>query len=85
MSGYGYDGPKPTPPRPTAAALAASLDELIYAREILRETCLSVPDYTGEWSTEDYVADAQERYNRAADAFEAAVVASVAALKETAG
>lgn len=83
MSTFGFGGPKPTPPRPTALSLASALDEIIYAREILRETSLSVPDYTGEWSFEDYIADAQERYNRAADTFEAAVVASVSALKET--
>lgn len=74
---YGVGGKTPTPARPTAITLADAFSALVVAREELTEAELNVPDYTGQWSTADYTAAAQEVYNRAADAFEDALVASI--------
>ncbi len=70
---FGFDGEKPTPARPSALKLADALIELTEAREELEQKMNNVPDYTGQWSSEDYYAEAQERYNRAADNYEAIV------------
>lgn len=65
--GFGFDGPKPSPARPEAAALAEALTHLLRSEAALRKARDAAPDYTGQWSSSDYAANAQETYNRAAD------------------
>lgn len=70
-------GKMPTPARPTALNLSTAFNVLLNAGRDLAEAERNVPSYTGGWSASDYTAAAQEAYNRAADAFEDALVASV--------
>ena len=58
-----------TPARPEALALAVALRNLNAADEALQQAKRDVPSYTGQWSDADYVADEQETYNRAVDAY----------------
>jgi hypothetical protein len=70
---FGFGGKNPAPAASEALTLADTLFGLIDCREALREAQKGVPDYTGRWSREDYTAEAREAYNRAADAYHAAV------------
>lgn len=69
--GFGRETPKPA--AAVAHSLAAAMFRLINAGDALREAVARVPRYTGQWSPEDYYAEEQEEYNRAADGFAAAV------------
>ena len=74
---WGFGGKTPTLMRPSASRLAGALSDLIGAHADLMDAQANVPSYTAQWSAADYTAEAQEKYNRAADAFEDALVASV--------
>ena len=74
---WGFGNKMPTPARPTALDLSTAFSAMLNANRDLAEAELNVPDYTGQWSTADYTAEAREAFNRATDAFEDAVVASV--------
>ena len=57
------------PMRQEAEPLADALFELLDARAAMHQAKNKTPSYTGDRSHEDYVAEEQERYNRAADEF----------------
>jgi len=78
-NGFGFGGKDPVPARGTAMALAQMHIFLVQATEKLAQARQEVPSYTGQWSDSDYTAEAQEEFNRAADKFEQAVVATAAA------
>lgn len=69
--GFGRETPKSA--ITVADTLAAAMFRLINAGDALREAVARVPGYTGQWSPEDYYAEEQEEYNRAADGFAVAV------------
>lgn len=64
---FGFDGQKPKPADPKAQEFAAGVVDLMQAHTALEEAKKRVPDYTGQWAEEDYYANEQEAYNRAAD------------------
>ena len=65
IEGYGYGGKQPVPPSPEAEAFAQAILDLIDTTKDLREAKKRVPDYTAHLSPSDYVAEQQERRNRA--------------------
>lgn len=65
----------PRQPRPVhpaaegALKFASALNALNSAEQALDKAKANVPSYTGQWSSEDYYAEEQEAYNRAAETF----------------
>lgn len=66
-----------TPARATADALAKAMIDLVAAEKALKKAKKSVPMYTAQWRDEDYYKDELDVRNRAAEALEEAVLASV--------
>jgi hypothetical protein len=64
---FGFGGKQPTPARPESLKLADAIYDMLQVRKALAKAKKAVPDYTGQWSDEDYYAEEQEAYNRAAD------------------
>ncbi len=52
---------------PPAKIVAEAILKLIQADKELRDAEAKVPNYTGQWSHEDYVAEEQEEWNIAAN------------------
>lgn len=73
ISGFGYDGPKPKACGSRANDIAEAVLLLIEAKTELDKAITNCPSYTGQWSREDYWANALEGYYRAADALEEAI------------
>lgn len=57
------------PIHPDAKELVDCLEELLWSKEMLKLAKTSVPSYTGQWDSEDYYKDEQERFNIAANKF----------------
>lgn len=74
---FGFGGKNPVPARSSAMALAQMALNLQEAHADLVTARRNTPDYTAQWSTSDYTAEAQEGFNRAADDYEDAVLRSV--------
>jgi hypothetical protein len=53
--------------KPGAAEFATALIALIEAEKTLKKARKAVPNYTGDRTERDYVANEQEAWNRAAD------------------
>lgn len=64
---FGFGGKKPVPAGRGPIELRNALVKMHNADLQLLEAKRKVPDYTGEWSAEDYYAEAEETYNRAVD------------------
>jgi hypothetical protein len=77
--GFGFGGRDPVPARPTANALAEAMANLLGAGIAWELAERDIPSETAQWSADDYTAETREAHNRAADAFEEAVVAAVTA------
>lgn len=56
-----------TPAKPEAIELAEAIYYVFARRFALERAKGEVPNYTAQWSDEDYYAQEQEEYNRAAD------------------
>jgi hypothetical protein len=56
------------PANPNAEKLARAIIKLIYTEQDLVQARKNVPQYTGHLDYDDYIADEQENWNRAADA-----------------
>lgn len=79
-TGFSYREGVVTPAAPESERLAGALFRLIEAKDVLEKKMTSVPSYTGQWDSQDYYADEQEGYNRAADEFAEAVRSTQAAV-----
>ena len=66
-----------TPPRATSLALYHAFSALQEATAALEKAEKGVPSYTAQWNPIDYYGAEEEAHNRAIDAFEDALVASV--------
>lgn len=64
---FGFDGSRPKPPRADAKKLALAILSLIKEDDNLTDAKKNIPNYTGQYSDDDYTAEAQEKWNRAAD------------------
>lgn len=60
-------------------ALRHAFEDLQTAKALLEQAEESIPNYTGQWSDSDYVANEKQTVIAASHAFEDAVVASVLA------
>lgn len=70
---FGYDGKKPVPCSLRAHAIATAVTAVVRAENALDHAMTHVPDYTGQWSPEDYYATAQEHFYRTAELLEEAL------------
>lgn len=61
------DAKNVSPAKPRNIEIAEALHELNITREALDAAKLAIPSYTGQYSSEDYIAQEQEAYNRATD------------------
>ena len=64
-----FMGKDVVPVDPDSGALATALFELLQAKKELDEAKDSVPNYTAQYSSEDYYAAEEENYNRKAEKF----------------
>jgi hypothetical protein len=65
------------PAQPSAQNLFDAFVAVQEAQAELDKIASKIPDYTGQWSDEDYTGEAENAVNRAMEAFEDALVASV--------
>lgn len=65
------------PPRASAQRLYVATQALREAEEALERAKGRVQNYTGQWNEIDFYGDEQIAFNRALDAFEAALAQSV--------
>jgi len=70
MGHFGFDGKQPEPCSNRALELADAICEVSLAKKALEKAMGRVPNYTAQWDPEDYYADEQERYFRAAEILE---------------
>jgi hypothetical protein len=70
---FGFGGAEPRPCSARAGRIANATLALLEVQKDLDEARRNVPSYTGQWRDADYTAEAQEAWNRAADALEAAI------------
>lgn len=64
---FGFGGAKPTPANPIALEFSCKVIEMLAAHARFTEAVNKVPDYTGQWSAEDYYARHEEEFNRVVD------------------
>jgi hypothetical protein len=67
---FGFGDAKPTPCSGRAASIASAVIEVVKTKKALDKAMRKVPNYTAQWSDEDYYADELEAYYRAADKLE---------------
>jgi len=73
---------EPVNAKPESLILADAMLRLVASAKSLESAKERVPDYTAQWRDEDYYAQEQETFNRAADAY-ADAVKSMMKEKET--
>jgi hypothetical protein len=66
LSEFGFGRLKPKPSNQRALDIANAVIELVEAHQELNKARDSVPDYTAQWSNEDYYGSEQEAFYRAA-------------------
>lgn len=64
---FGFDGEKPRPADPIALEFSCLAIDMLAAHKRFTEAVSKVPDYTGQWSAEDYYAKQEEDFNRSVD------------------
>lgn len=75
---YGFGRPMPVPCSAEEQALGLALCALVKAEKRLEKSRSSVPDYTGQWSAEDYFADELADWYEACRNVRAALAGDVA-------
>lgn len=68
-------------PRDTALRLSEALHELLTTKAALDQAISDTPSYTGQYNDDHFSRYEQKAYNEACDAYEDAVVQSVASSK----